>query len=142
MCIGNRFGGDDAVGPYIADELKKGKLSDIKLIDCGTTPENYTSIVKKENPENLIIIDAVEMNLPYGEIRLISKEKIGKFCISTHGIPISLIIDYLEKYIDNIFFIGIQPKKMNGELTNIVKKSADVLIKLVLENNIESIKKL
>lgn len=142
MCIGNRDGGDDAVGPYIADQLKKEKLSGINVIDCGTTPENYTSIVKKENPENLIIIDAVDMNLPYGEIRLVSKEKIGKFCISTHGIPISLLIDYLEKYIDNIFFIGIQPKKMNGEMTEEIKKSADDLIKKILEKNIGSIKKI
>ena len=142
ICIGNRDGGDDAVGPYIADVLKKGKIDDIKVIDCGTTPENFTSVVKKENPENLIIVDAVDMNLPFGEIRLVSKEKIGKFCISTHGIPISLLIDYLEKYIDNIFFIGIQPKKMNGEISEEIKKSAGDLIKLILEKNIESIKKI
>lgn len=142
MCIGNRFGGDDAIGPYIADELKNEKLKDIKVIDCGIIPENYTSVVKKENPENLIIIDAVDMNLPYGEIRLVSKGKIGKFCISTHGIPISLLIDYLEKYIDNIFFIGIQPKKMNGEISDKIKKSADDLIKIILKNKIGSIKKI
>ncbi|MCE7748707.1 MAG: hydrogenase maturation peptidase HycI, partial [Candidatus Heimdallarchaeota archaeon] len=22
MCIGNRYGGDDAIGPYVADQLK------------------------------------------------------------------------------------------------------------------------
>lgn len=142
MCIGNRDGGDDAVGPYIADVLKKEKKDNIEIIDCGTTPENFTSVVKKENPESLIIVDAVDMNLPYGEIRLVSKEKIGKFCISTHGIPISLLIDYLEKYIDNIFFIGIQPKKMNGEITDKIKKSADDLIKIILKKNIGKIKKI
>ena len=142
MCIGNRDGGDDAVGPYIADVLKKYKIYDVKVIDCGTTPENFTSVVKNDNPENLIIVDAVDMNLPYGEIRLVSKEKIGKFCISTHGIPISLLIDYLEKYIDNIFLIGIQPKKMNGEITDKIKKSADDLIKLILKKNIGKIKKI
>jgi len=142
MCIGNRDGGDDSVGPYIADVLKQEKIDDIKVIDCGTTPENFTSVVKNDNPENLIIVDAVDMNLPYGEIRLVSKEKIGKFCISTHGIPISLLIDYLGKYIDKIFLIGIQPKKMNGEISEEIKKSADDLVKLILEKNIGSIKKI
>ena len=142
MCIGNRKGGDDAVGPYIADILKEKNYNKIKVLDCGTNPENFTSVVKKENPENLIIIDAVEMNLDHGEIRLVSKDKIGKLCISTHGIPISLIIEYLEKYIHNILLIGIQPKTMNGKLTSQIKKSANRVVKLFLENDIESIKQL
>ena len=139
MCIGNPEGGDDAVGPYIAEKLKKSK---IKVLDCGTNPENFTSVVKKENPENLIIVDAVEMYLDYGEIRLVSKDKIGRLCISTHGIPISLIIDYLENYIEKIFFIGIQPKTMNGKITDKIKTSADRVIELILKNNIESLKRL
>jgi len=31
MCIGNREGGDDAIGPYVADELK----NDFTVIDSG-----------------------------------------------------------------------------------------------------------
>jgi len=142
MCIGNRDGGDDAVGPYIADKLKKEKLKEPKVIDCGTNPENFTSVVKKENPENLILIDAVEMGLDPGEIRLVYKEKIGKLCISTHGIPLSLIIEYLENYIDKVLLIGIQPKKMNGEITDKIKVSAEKVTKLILEEKIESIKNL
>ena len=52
MCIGNPQGGDDAVGPYIAKKLKE---LNINVIDCGTTPENYTSFVKQTNPKKLII---------------------------------------------------------------------------------------
>jgi len=140
MCIGNGAGGDDAVGPYIADKLKKLEINNLFVVDCGTNPENFTSVVKKKNPDILIIIDAVDMNLGYGQIRLVSKDKIGKFCISTHGIPISLIIEYLEKYVKNIFFVGVQPKTMDGEMTDKIKKSADKLIKLILEKKIDSIK--
>ena len=88
MCIGNRQGGDDAIGPYIADKLKLEKYNGV-VLDCGTVPENFTSVVKKYNPNNLIIIDAVEMNLKVGEIRIVPKEKIGIMHISTHDIPIS-----------------------------------------------------
>ena len=140
MCIGNRFGGDDAVGPYIADKLNLKKLDDIKVVNCETTPENYTSVVKKLNPDLLIIIDAVEMELNAGEIRIVPKNRIGKFCVSTHGIPISLIIDYLKQYIKKIIFIGIQPKQMDGKLTKSVKKSADDLIDIILEKNFDNIK--
>ena len=139
MCIGNREGGDDAVGPYVADKLKN-KRDDILVLDCGTTPENYTSVIKRHNPDNLVIVDAVEMGLKPGEIRIVPKEKIGVMHISTHNIPISLLIDYLEKYVINICFIGIQPGKMSGELSKKVKKSADFLIGYIKNRKIEMIK--
>jgi hydrogenase 3 maturation protease len=135
MCIGNREGGDDAVGPYVAEKLKDY----FTVIDCGTTPENYTSIVKKHNPENLIIIDAVEMKLDPGEIRIVPKEKIGVMTISTHGIPISVLIGYLEQFVKNIFFIGIQPKTMSGKMTDMVKKSANKLVEIIKNNRLEEI---
>ena len=138
MCIGNKEGGDDAVGPYIAERLKH----DFIVLNCGTVPENYTSVVKKHDPDTLFIIDAVDMGLSPGEIRIVPKEKIGVMHISTHGIPISVLIGYLEGYVGNIIFIGIQPKKMSGELSEIVKKKADELIELLKNKQIKQIKSL
>ncbi len=138
MCIGNVDGGDDGVGPYIADRLK----DEITVINCGTVPENYTSAVKRYNPKNLIIIDAIEMGLEPGEIRIVPKEKIGVMHISTHGIPISVLIGYLEHHTKNIILVGIQPKSMNGDLTDDVLKSAERLIELIKNKQLQKIKKL
>jgi len=138
MCIGNREGGDDSVGPYIADKIKDC----FTVIDCGTTPENYTSVVKKQNPEKLIIIDAVEMNLEPGEIRIVPKEKIGVMTISTHGIPISVLIEYLEQHIKKIIFIGIQPKTMSGNITDPVKEGAEQLIQIIKNKKIDQVETL
>jgi hydrogenase 3 maturation protease len=140
MCIGNRDGGDDAIGPYVADKLREGQIN-VVVLDCGVTPENYTSVVKQHNPQHLIIVDAVDMGLEPGELRIVPKEKIGRMHISTHGIPISVLIDYLEQYIGKISFIGIQPKTMSGSMTDIVKKSGDKLVKLVKDNELEKIKR-
>lgn len=139
MCIGNRDGGDDAVGPYIADKLMQEE-SDLVVLDCGTVPENFTSVVKKHNPKNLIIIDAVEMGLSPGEIRIVPKEKIGVMHISTHGIPISVLINYLESYVEQVVFIGIQPKKMSGEISENVKKSGNELVKIIKNDNLKQVK--
>jgi len=141
MCIGNRHGGDDAIGPYVADYLKD-KSNEFVVLDCGTVPENFTSVVKQHKPKNLIIIDAVEMGLNPGETRIVPKDKIGTMHISTHGIPISILMTYLERYIRNIFFVGIQPKTMSGSLTDLVKASGEKLIKLIINKNICSIEKL
>lgn len=139
MCIGNKDdGGDDALGPYVADKLKKK----FTVIDCNTNPENYTSFVKQYNPENLIIIDAIHMGLEPGSIRIVPKEKIGIFHISTHGIPLSVLIKYLDNFVKKIILIGIQPKEMTGKITDIVKKNADELIEFIKSNDLNKIKKL
>jgi len=139
MCIGNRDGGDDAVGPYIADVLKQKKLDDIEIIDAGTVPENYTGKIKDYKPEKLVLIDSVDMNLKPGEIRKVPKEKIGVMHISTHGIPLSVLINYLERYVKNIFLLGIQPKSMKGEMTDTIRKSAEEIIKIIENRNLDLI---
>jgi hydrogenase 3 maturation protease len=142
MCVGNRDGGDDAVGPYIADKLKSLENDDFLVLDCGVVPENYTSVVRRHKPSNLIIVDAVEMRLKPGEMRIVPKEKIGSMHISTHGIPLSVLISYLEEFIENIVFIGVQPKRMFDKITEPVKKSADKLVKLIREKKFYKIKTL
>jgi hydrogenase 3 maturation protease len=138
MCIGNRDSGDDAIGPYIADTLKKEGY-DGMVLDCGTAPENYTAIVKRHKPATLILIDAADMGLPAGEIRIVPKEKIGTMHISTHSIPLSLIIQYLEKDIEKIMVIGIQPETMSGTMSNKLKKSGKQLIDYLKKKKISHI---
>ena len=138
MCIGNREGGDDAVGPYVADKLEIE--GDLTVLDCGIVPENYTSVVKRHNPKNLIIIDATNMGLAPGEIRIVPKEKIGVMTISTHGIPISVLIGYLEQYVENIVFIGVQPKVMKGKITETIKKSGNKIVDIIKNKKIDQIK--
>jgi hydrogenase 3 maturation protease len=142
LCIGNRDSGDDAVGPYVADKLKEFNSQDFFVIDCGTIPENYTSVVKKHDPKNLVIIDCVEMGLKPGEIRIVPKEKIGVMHISTHGIPLSVFINYLEQYLKNIIIIGVQPKTMTGAMSKQVRKSCEQLVDFLKNKNLYKIKML
>lgn len=138
LCIGNSEGGDDGIGPYLAGRLQNTQAQDI-VIDAGTTPENYTRVIKREAPDLLILVDAAEMNLPAGEIRRIPKEKISTMHLSTHGIPLSLLIQYLEKDLPHILFIGIQPKTMNGLLSDSVKRSGDHLIEILRKKQYDQI---
>lgn len=139
LCIGNKYGGDDGVGPFIAKKLINETNDNFSVIDCGTNPENYTSTIKKLKPKNLIMIDAVKMDLQPGDIRIIKKEKIGVMHISTHNIPISLLITYLENYVKNIIFIGIQPRQMSGKLSKECERSSNFLIKYIKNKKIEMI---
>lgn len=136
MCIGNPHGGDDAVGPYIAKKLKQ---LNIDVVDCRTTPENYTNVIKQLNPKKLIIIDAAEMGLKPGEIRIVPKKKIGVMTISTHGLPISVLMEYLEKYVKEVILIAIQSQKMSGHMTTKIKEKANLLINILKENKIKTL---
>jgi hydrogenase 3 maturation protease len=96
--------------------------------------------VKRHKPKNLVLIDAADMGLAAGDIRIIPKEKLGSMHISTHGMPLSILIKYLEKEVEHVIFIGIQPETMFGEISKPVKKSAEQLIDLLKKKEINQIK--
>ncbi|MCX6662120.1 MAG: hydrogenase maturation peptidase HycI, partial [Euryarchaeota archaeon] len=72
-------------------------------------------------------------------IRIIPRGKIGTMHLSTHGIPLSVFIDYMEKEVPSIIFIGIQPETMQGAISNPVKKSGEELIRLLKKKKIKQI---
>ncbi len=109
MGLGNICRGDDGIGFLTAQNFQS---DDWLVLDCGTTPENFTSVVKKTQPEYLVIVDAAQMNLKPGEFRVIPSEKIDKFYLTTHNIPLSLLISYLDKWVGKTILIGIQPERM------------------------------
>jgi len=138
MGIGNELLGDDGVGPYIAQSLKG---PDLLALDCGTVPENFTSLVKKYQPKQLIIVDAAELGLPPGEYRRLPLEEADTMFSSTHTIPISALISYLEEWCGEIILIGIQPKSLQlGQgLSREVQAGAEQLLALLKNGAIETI---
>jgi len=127
MGLGNICRGDDGIGSFIAQNFQS---DDWLVLDCGTTPENFTSLVKKTQPEYLVIVDAAQMNLKPGEFRVIPSERIDKFYLTTHNIPLSLLISYLDEWAEKIILIGIQPEKME-DFQRISKRLQDSARKLI-----------
>ncbi|MCE5214841.1 MAG: hydrogenase maturation peptidase HycI [Methanobacterium sp.] len=133
--IGNPMRGDDFLGSLLArrlDELFSEK-DELMVIDGGTVPENFTGLIKKENPSQIIIIDAARMGKTPGHIKIIKKDKIAQYNLSTHAMPLSFLIKYLEHSINaDILLIGIQPKETElvETISDDVKMSIEYLIKL------------
>ena len=130
--------GDDAIGPMIAGKLKKifKKTPDLMVINAETVPENYTGTIRKENPSHIIFIDAVEMKSNPGHIRLVQREEIADYSISTHAMPISFMIKYLESFTDaRMLLIGIQPKnmEMNNSISDEVQESVEKLTGILMK---------
>ncbi len=141
MGVGNSLRGDDGIGCYIAKNFRdKNWIS----LNCGTVPENFTSIIRRNKPEKLVIVDASDMGLKQGEFRIVSEEKIENVSISTHQMPLSFLINYLSNSAGKILFIGVQPKtiKDSEEITDELKKIADKIMSVLREERFNEIKKL
>lgn len=136
--IGNVIKGDDAIGPSTAWKLAElfEKNDEVIVFDGGTVPENYTGLIRKEKPTHIILVDAVEMKNEPGYIRIVKKDEILNYNISTHAMPVSFLIKFMETTIDaDIILIGIQPEKMDlGEgISEEVEKSIGIVANTLFE---------
>jgi hydrogenase 3 maturation protease len=146
--IGNRLGGDDAAGTCVVDMLnrrchraKDPLLVEIIAIDTGTAPESYTSVIRRQRPDLLILIDAADMGLPPGSLRIIAPEKINILSFSTHHIPIPMFVSYVEKFCGKVLVIGVQPEQTEtGKgISKAVHKSVKKLAEVILEDRVSEI---
>ena len=136
MCIGNEMGGDDGIGPYIAKNFPD--ITGFRVVNCETVPENFVYLA--EGADKVIIVDAVDMGLKAGEIRIIPPDRIKSYHFSTHSLPISMVIDYIRKrYTENVVLIGIQPKRLFGKLSAEVKRAGNRVIDAIVNNEIDKI---
>lgn len=126
MGVGSALRSDDAAGMYFI-ELLGGLIrsKDVLLIAGSTAPENFTGVIKKFAPDRLFIVDAARMGLMPGEARVVPAGDIGGLSCSTHMLPLSVMIGYLEHEARcPVAFFGIQPKSTGPglELSEEVKE--------------------
>lgn len=157
--VGNDIRGDDAIGPYIVDNLAKKleedgitelEIEDRKLlmsskntgeqefylINCGERPENFISSIAKIEPDSLIIIDAANFSGDPGDLVIEDPKKIDDMALTTHRIPLPIMLKLVNEKCDvNIssVLIGVQPKSnvLGSNMTQKVKDVSDSLVFLM-----------
>lgn len=132
--VGNILKTDDGAGPYIISKLEEKE--NVLLIDGQTMPENFTGLIRKENPSHLLIIDACLMDEEPGTVKLVNREDFVNIGISTHSMSLNYFVKYLEKDLPvKVVNIGIQPESMDfgEELTLNVYDNCNEFIKLIKE---------
>ncbi|WP_413739082.1 hydrogenase maturation peptidase HycI [Sodalis sp. RH21] len=102
--------GDDGAGPLLADIMTRRPVAGWTVINGGSAPENVVHRVRALRPRRVVVVDAADMSLAPGEIRLIDPRDIaGMFIMSTHNLPLSFVIDQLSADVAEVWFVGIQP---------------------------------
>ena len=128
--VGNEMMGDDAFGPLVIKELRKLHLKNVELV-ATNSPENVTG--KFSSLEKLIVLDTAELNEAPGVVKMIEPNSIISKSISTHKIPLSLIIRELNP--KKTVFICAQPKSLRfgSQPSREILKAVEKTVKIVKE---------
>ena len=126
--VGNPLKGDDAAGLLCVEQITKRVPATVRpgvrIFRTYDVPENYTGKIRKFKPTRILIIDAALAGLKAGDIFILEKEKIAIEEISSHKIPLMVLISYLEQSIGcKVTVLGIQAKDLSfgAPVTPIVK---------------------
>ncbi|EAM3015105.1 hydrogenase maturation peptidase HycI [Salmonella enterica subsp. enterica serovar 4:a:-] len=110
LCVGNSMMGDDGAGPLLAEMCAAQPKGNWVVIDGSSAPENDIVAIRELRPQRLLIVDATDMGLNPGEIRIIDPDDIAEmFMMTTHNMPLNYLIDQLKEDVGEVIFVGIQP---------------------------------
>lgn len=131
--IGNPARGDDGVGPYLAERLT-GRI-DAEVINCEEIPESYTGVIRKLQPDTVIILDTVCMGEKPGAVAVLTPEEVSTTGYSTHNGSIGVLMKYLKQETGaDVFLLGIQPGNTSygSPMTTQVRETADMLYSMMV----------
>lgn len=93
--VGNTLKGDDAVGPLVCERLSGRVLA--RVINAGTTPENYIRPILEAAPDVLLIVDAINCGACPGEMCIVPLDQVDRSVFSTHALSLHLSIDLIRR---------------------------------------------
>lgn len=110
LCVGNSMMGDDGAGPLLAEMCAANPPGGWQVIDGGSAPETEVVAIRALRPNRLLVVDATDMGLNPGEIRIVDPDDIAEmFLMTTHNMPLNYLIEQLKADVGEVIFLGIQP---------------------------------
>ncbi|WP_010479808.1 hydrogenase 3 maturation endopeptidase HyCI [Thermococcus zilligii] len=127
--IGNEVRGDDAFGVLVAEKLKE-LLKGLKVLvlNCGEVPESYMGKIISFKPDLVVFVDAVDFGGEHGELIIADPEGTVGEAVSTHSLPLRLLVKYLKAQTKADFvLIGCQPASTGlfEEPSELIKERAE-----------------
>ena len=134
--VGSTVRKDDAAGIKVVSLLRGRVPKGVQLMDTGTTPENYSSPIKRLDPSHIIFFDAVEMGEQPGVFAFLDEGDLAIQSVSTHKQSIKILFSVLRDGLPGarIRLVGIQPKNIDfgASLSSPVKRGVDSLVKILI----------
>lgn len=137
--IGNELSGDDAAGVVLVQRLNEAlsHRSDLLFIDGGLAPENFSGLIRKFSPHQLLFIDAANLDGQPGEIDVFEMEELDGLSFSTHTLPPAILAEYLAAECScTVKLLGIQPVTFGMEepMSEAVIKSINTVVDYICKS--------
>ena len=108
--IGDEFIPPDSLGMRAARQIDKQHLPGVEVFLAGTVPESITGPLRRYQPGHVLFLDAADMGVKPGTIAVIEPGQIQASLISTHVLPLTVVMDYVERETGaGVSLLGIQP---------------------------------
>lgn len=133
--VGSTLRGDDGAGVEVVRRLANFESPRCRVIEGGTAPENYTSVIKSFEPDHILFIDAVEFGDEPGVVKSVNPDELEQTSFSSHAYPLSLLTDYVERETNaTVSLIGIQPETTDepDTISPDVQEGVDWLVELIV----------
>ncbi len=128
--LGNTDRGDDGAGILVALALKK-LFPSFSYSEHDGVEGTVLDISEKKEDSTVFFVDAADLGLDPGSVRIVPKQDIKETEITTHRVAVALMASLLEKAGKRTAVICIQPRtiEFRAPVTRPVKTS----VKLVVE---------
>ncbi|MCU0611317.1 MAG: hydrogenase maturation protease [Candidatus Eisenbacteria bacterium] len=105
--LGDRTAGDDAAALSLIDLLDT--TTNLTLLDCGSYPQNFLGVISRDRPEVVMLVDAAELGLQPGEVRVLDRSSVTDWGGGSHGFPMELLMQQIEVLAAaQVFLLAIQ----------------------------------
>ncbi len=132
--IGNALRGDDAFGLRLIENIS-GKVN-AACFNLGTAPENYIGKIAKEEPNTILLVDALDLGKNPGDFEILKSEEIVNSGFTTHDLSPRMFIDFLKAQTKaQIYLLGVQPEKLNfsEEMSPKMNRALEKVTELIKE---------
>jgi hydrogenase 3 maturation protease len=114
--IGDELSPADRLGMVAAREIEKMDIPRARVFLAGTVPESMTGPLRNFHPDHVILFDAADMGVLPGTIMVIDPEQISGNLLSSHVLPLSVVMEFIEQDSQTkVTLLGIQPDMTRPE---------------------------
>ncbi len=137
--LGNVDRADDGAGVLVAKDLKES-FPDYSFSEHDGVEGTVLDISERREDSVVFFVDASDMRLEPGAIKVIDRREIKETEISTHRVAVALMASLLERGGKRSAVIGIQPRKIEfrGEMSPRVMRAVDAVaraLRSLMESN-------
>ncbi|WEL22391.1 hydrogenase maturation protease [Halorhabdus sp. BNX81] len=129
--MGSELRGDDAVGLEVVRRLDGIGADRLRVIEGGVAPENQTGVIRRFEPDWIVLVDAIAFGGDPGDSKWIESDDLGGESFSSHKSTPAMLETFLTREMDaDVALFGVEPARIEfgTDLSSAVQQRLDDLV--------------